>query len=346
MAFWFLLVLASLLFGAHTKIEGIYVDYLGKDQTNSVKGFFILIVILIHSLKIINECGYPFNGMVEHFTLQFLKRMGQLIVVMFFFYSGYGVTTSLLHKGDSYLHSFLKKRYLSTLLNFDIAVCVYLFCTWALGNSLGLKDIALSFIGWKDIGNDCWFIFIILFCYLSFYLSFNCFRLSYIHSALFLFILIFVGMLVLHDIKPRHWYNTMLVFSSGVFFAIYKGKIESVIESHYPLVFITLLCLFLILHFGRFSPMRGLTYNLKSIVFSLLVVTTTMKVHFGNRWLSWCGTHLFPMYLYQRLPMTLLLSALGQKWISGHPNVFLGASFLLTIGISFLINRYLRIQLA
>lgn len=142
---------------------------------------------------------------------------------------------SLLSKGYSYLETYPKSRILTTLLNFDIAICCFILMNLFLGRKMDLSQIVLSFIGWDSVGNSNWYIFIILWCYLSFYVVF--------------------------------------------------------IQRHDLLSIILLLIAFISLRYLCYThPLHGLTRNLKSIVFSLLIVSMTMKFRLGNRWLQCAGS--------------------------------------------------------
>ena len=61
-----------------------------------------------------------------------------------------------------------------------------------------------------------------------------------------------------------------------------------------------------------------------------------MVLHFSvrpNRFLIWLGVNLFPLYIYQRLPM-LTINELCPSVVSVYPIAFYFASFLITIIIA------------
>ncbi len=249
---------------------------------------------------------------------------------------------SLLVKGEAYLNSYPKSRLLTTILNFDIAVCFFILLATIIGRRVSVSQIALSLIGWESVGNSCWYIFVILFCFLAFYLVFKLvgtrFKLGIVAIAL----VCLVGMFTLRLFKPSLWYNTMLVFPAGIAYAVYADKLERLIQKRYILSVVLLFAAFFSLHFlMRSHPLHGLT-----IVFALLIVVLTMKVRIGNQWLYWCGFSLFPLYIYQRIPMISLRALAGNEWICDHPHVFIIICFFVTAGITLLYNKYFRIKLA
>ena len=346
MVFWYLLILIVSLVNVRLCKRGFFPDYLDKEQSNAIKGVFILLVFLGHTLTEIKNSGFSFDRQIDWYAQAFHLEMGQLVVAMFLFYSGFGVMKSLMSKGKTYLVSYPRKRILTTLLNFDVAVCCFILLAWIMGQRLSISRIVLSFIGWDSFGNSCWYIFIILCCYLAFYLIFRLLGNRYRLGAAVLVAVSLAGMLTLYFFKPSRWYNTMLVFPAGVVYALFFKELEQWIQKRYGLVTFILLTSFTFLHFlMRMHPLHGLTFNVKSIVFAVLIVVLTMKVRLGNRWLYWCGFSLFPLYIYQRLPMRSLRGALGPEWICGHPHLFIGGCFIVTVGITLLYNKYFRIKL-
>lgn len=313
MIFWYLLILVVSIVGIRTCKTGFYQDYLGKEQCNAIKGIFILLVFLGHAIVEVKTCGFTASGWINRSAFDFFKEMGQLVVAMFLFYSGYGVMKSLMMKGESYLETYPKSRMMTTLVNFDIAVCCFILLNILLGRKMRLSQIALSFIGWDSVGNSNWYIFIILCCYLLYYLIFRVVRSHYAVGALMLGVILFIGMLCLYGVKNHVWYDTVLVFPAGVLFALYAERIEPLIQKHYVLSLLVLLTAFLVLRNIFFiHPLHGLTHNIKSIVFSILIVSVTMKVHIGNKWLYWCGFSLFPLYTYIR-GCRCMLSEVGSE---------------------------------
>ncbi|MBO7617628.1 MAG: acyltransferase family protein [Bacteroidales bacterium] len=347
MILWYLLILILSLVNVRFCKNGFFPDYLGKEQSNAIKGVFILLVFLGHALIDLKHCGFSFDQKMDLYAWSIHLEMGQLVVAMFLFYSGYGVMKSLMVRGNSYFERYPKHRLLSTLLNFDVAVCFFMLLALIMGERLSFSRILLSFIGWQSVGNSNWYIFVILCCYLAFYLVFKVVGNRYGLGIVLLSLITLGGMMVLYEFKPPHWYNTMLVFPCGCAYATYSEKLEQCIQKRYGLVIALLIVAFLSLHFlMKMHPLHGLTFNVKSIVFALLTVALTMKVQIGNRWILWCGFSLFPLYIYQRLPMNAIQNCVGDNMVSAYPNLFICVCFFVTLGIALLYNKYLKIDLA
>lgn len=166
----FILIISKLKYSRNN----FYTDYLSFDTTNAIKGIFIALVFINHAIPYIFNSGYVFDNSFASKLFLFSKSfIGQWIVAMFLFYSGYGVMESIQKKGHNYISSLPRKRILTTLVNFDIAVALFALVSLFTSNEYTIKDYLLSFTGWESVGNSNWYIFVIMLCYLLTYLSFR-----------------------------------------------------------------------------------------------------------------------------------------------------------------------------
>lgn len=145
---------------------------LSRYSTDSIKGIFILVVFARHIFPYIagikEDLGY-----LDRLYCSIDSLVRQLLVVMFLFYSGYGVAESIAAKGKKYIDAIPQKRILTTLLNFAAAVCLFIGLAYALGKDLTVVQCLLSLIGWESVGNSNWYIFCILICYGATYIAFK-----------------------------------------------------------------------------------------------------------------------------------------------------------------------------
>lgn len=165
-----------------TNVNEYNVDYLYKDQCNSIKGIFILVVFLRHIIQYADETSL--NTEWDKAGLYLNDIIGQLLVALFLFYSGYGVLESIKKKGEEYIDLMPKKRILTTLLNFDVAVALFIITDILLGIDISISQTLLSFTTWDSVGNSNWYIFCIILCYLLTFLLFK-FRIVYIPNRRF-----------------------------------------------------------------------------------------------------------------------------------------------------------------
>lgn len=172
MILWFALIGVLALWGTSIRLKGFFTDYIDVQQCHAIKGVFILVVFVRHIYPYIINSGCDMSGRLNGLGLMLDSMIGQLLVVMFLFYSGYGVMESIKRKGRSYVSDILKHRVLTTMLNFGVAVAAFIMLNMALGINKPWDETLLAFTGWTSVGNSNWYIFVIELCYLLTYFAF------------------------------------------------------------------------------------------------------------------------------------------------------------------------------
>lgn len=326
--------------------ETFFEDFLHREQCDSIKGIFILFVFIRHVLQYIMGSGYVFETLPDQVFLKIDRELDQLIVVMFLFYSGYGVMESILKKKFDYVRNMPLRRILPTLLNFDVAVIAFFILNLFIGREMSVSDILLSLTGWESLGNSNWYIFIILLCYAIVWLSF--FATSKVQSlrpqrALAFTTFLFLAVLaILALTKKEWWYNTILTFNAGLFFSYFKEKIIPVLKNRYWVFFPLSIILFAALHRMN-NHIPALLFNIEGIVFALCTVLFTMKVKINNPALLWLGAHLFPLYIYQRLAMIAIFNIDNGTFVKNYPlpYMLICCAIMVLIAIPY---RFIRIS--
>ena len=143
-------------------------------------------------------------------------------------------------------------------------------------------------------------------------------------------LLVVVGLIVLSCLKPSRWYNTILCFPAGMCLSAYKDRIVTFCREHYFGVLSVSFVVFMVFHWLPLPSMHGLVYNIQGIAFALLIVLLTMKVKTGNVVLQWLGVSLFPIYIFQRIPMIAITKFAGEGFVCNHPYVFVVSCFCVT----------------
>ena len=342
MIFTVIFLLLLCLYGIQSGRGKAFGDYISRDRTNSIKGIFIFIVFLSHIRPFILNAGYEYHGLGDLIFRRFLGIFGQLMVVMFLFYSGYGVMESIKKKGEAYIKSMPRHRILNTLLNFDIAVCAFLAVGLLLGNDVTIPQFLLSLVAWDSVGNSNWYIFAILICYTVTWLT-ACIIKDPQQLFIAVFILLTIAAITLYFFKEYYWYNTLWAYPAGMYYSYNKQKIEGYIDTHY-----TKSLLILILLVAVFSAipwnLAGFRVNALSIAFALTIVTLSMRLKMDNPALRWCGEQLFPLYIYQRIPMIVLAATLPSWMLNEHPLVYIVLCLIITVLIS-MAYKFFRIRL-
>lgn len=334
LAFGCLLLLA--LGTMKTNIAGFDEKYLSKDYTLSIKGVFVILVFLSHIKNYVDFSGLLF----DRYVIKILYEVGQLMVTMFLFYSGYGIYESFKKKGYAYIEKLPKNRILKTFINFALAILLFWLCGLVMNKNYSLQRVLLSLSGWTSIGNSNWYMFAIFVLYIITYLSFRVVRNHPLLSLIMTTVCSLVYIYFISKIQPARFTNTCLCYSLGLWYSYFKDKIDSLAKKNifYYSFFIVFLAVFLII-----APQRNdnvMIYNLESVLFCLIVVMASMKISFHSRVLKWFGKYLFWVYILQRIPMSLL-SYYG-IFVS-HPYLFLiavlGITVLLSYCMDFIVNK-------
>ena len=298
-------------------------EYLSHNHTIAINGAFVMIIFLSHSK------GYlDLEGVTGRIYELFFAAIGQLLVVMFLFYSGYGLMEQYSHKKEAYLTGFIKKRVLKNWIHFAIAVIVYIILNATLSIRYPLRTIALSFIAWESIGNSNWYIFDILVLYFIFYLAMliglrSQYDKKWMMIIVWMFSLVIWGLLAAS--KERYWYDTLLAFPMGVTYSYLKPFIEKK-TNDMKLWLVSIICLILAFSLFYFIIRGAVGVSISSMLFSLIVVLITMRVRIYNKALVFLGTHVFTIYVFQRIPM-IILSHFGIL----QPMVFTTISLAVTL---------------
>ena len=335
-----LLILLFLVSLYGMKFSSFHEDYISLDATNAIKGVFAVIILYSHMRQYL----FLSDTFVNNSYIEVLKYLGQMMVTMYLFYSGYGLMESLKQK-PNYRKHFLKNRFLKILLHFDIAVLMYIILQMILGKQYLMSEYLESLVGWTSVGNSNWFIFDILVLYLFFYLS-MCLADRYgrkfnIHlgSVVLIISLLFSVLLwfFLHHIKGQSWwFDNILAFPLGIWYSLYRSKIETWLRNswrYYITFFILTITLVVWRHF------KGVDiWGVCTCLFALWVVLLSIKVKFDNKILQWLGVQAFAIYILQRLPM-IAFSSMG---INHNTPLFVTIVIISVFLIAYIYTKFLK----
>lgn len=328
----FFLIILLVLSCISIKFAGVgkfHEDYLSKSNTTAINGIFVVFVFFCHFAQYISFG----NVLVDRPFVYFISRLGQLVVTTFFFFSGYGIICSITKKGMPYIKSIPYKRFLGVLIHFDIAVGLFMLANLCLGRKFPLQTNLLALTGWESIGNSNWYIFAILCLYLIVFLSFIvCKGNKYIGTAITAALTAGLVYLLMISGKPAYYYNTLVCYPLGMVYGLFKDKIDKFIMKNdfiylgFLAVFITLFCL------------RGIvikSYTLVCVFFLAIIVLASMKIRVNNKFLQFTGSHVFEIYILQRLPM-MIFAYFG---LTSHRYIFFILSIIVTFCLTLLFKK-------
>lgn len=329
MLIFLLLIIMIGFVGLQAAKQGEYFDsYMSRESTNAVNGLFVLLIFLSHAVTYIKP-----SGVLDEAYLTFKDNMLQLVVVSFLFYSGYGITESIKSKGKSYVHSIPFRRFFKVYYRLFISVCLFLLLNLFVKKHYSLKTVLLAFTGWTAVGNSNWYIFAILVLYILTFVSFMIagkriwlgVAITTVLSAAFVVLQIKLG-------RSTWTYNTVMLYPAGMIFSLIKEPFEKVVkksdEIWFAAVGVVAVC-FAVLHYTETENIA--TYSLWAILFMMLLVLVTMKIQIKNPILSWFGSHVFSVYMLQRLPM-IFLKHIG--FGKSHKYAFILICFAVTVVLS------------
>lgn len=341
--FLFIIILVSLWQIKFPKpvLSGINNNYLEMSRTDSIKGIFILLVFLSHARNYLytfpEYSQNPFNGIYDVFQ----NHLGQGVVIMFLFYSGYGVMESIIKKGSDYINAFPKKRFAKTLFHFDIAVILFVIVDLCLGTlkNYSILEVLLSFTGWESIGNSNWYIFAILILYLITYFAFKIFKNKTSKAVWLVTVLTVVYITVLALVgKDAWWFDTVLLYPLGMWYSVGKDKIETFVRKKPINYFVLLILCCTVFIVSHLLSSNIICYEISLVALCAVIVVVTIKVDINNKILEFFGKHLFEIYILMRIPMIVLL-----HFEETNSYLFVAISFVVTLLISVLFKKFFNI---
>lgn len=337
---FFVLVLLLIIFrSARIAPENCFhEDYLSVESTNVIKGIFVILILFSHGKSYID-----IGGLYDDPYVALQNHLNQMVVVMFFFYSGYGMMEQTKKKGFDYVKTIPAKRFPKLMLNFDVAVCWFLLANLLIGNQVTLKSFLLSLIAWGTIGNSNWYIFAILVLYLLCYVAFLPLRWnnSEIMRALCTTILTLLSISFVYAQmkvgRPKYCYNTIIIFSMGYWYSLMKKPLEKCLmksDLGFSLAAALILAVYVFCYFRRWRSIEY--YSVWAVCFTTLTVLLTMKIEIKSAFLEWFGKHIFSVFILQRIPFMWLDS---MPFFDKHKYFFLICSFAATIPLALVFER-------
>lgn len=268
--------------------------YLSLKNTNALKGIFSIFVVLCHIRGRIESLNNtPFGSL--------LTALGYLSVSVFFFFSAYGISTSYIKKQEQYISGFFRKRILPIYLKYLFISIVFLLSSIFQSKTPNLILLLKTFtFGGSYLGVG-WYIQSILLLYILFYLICKICK----PNPLIIFgsvaPIIYIVVCLLLNLSAL-WYECILSFILGVFWAVYNKKIETVLTKiPYLLLLLCSLLLFfscfIIVYISSDSEFALLAKMLSSVFFVVFVNIGSLKINFSNKLTTFLGEISLEVYL-------------------------------------------------
>lgn len=310
-------------------------DFMSHKQTTIINGIFVLLIFLSHSTQYINLSDECADTMYRHFQ----NIHSQWVVTTFLAFSGYGVMVRIKNSGVQYLRGFPRNRLLKTLVNYDIAVLLFLVVNLLLGIYYKPLTIVLSFIGLEGIGNSNWYIFTILLMYMVSFMSAIVWQKNYKALAAFVMVGSFLYVLIGHltGLQSR-FVSTVVTYSLGMWIALYRNDIETLFNEKLAVSFVLIVIPIILTY-----KMRSNDYvmNINSCFFVLLVVLFMAHFEIRSKVLHFIGKHAFSIYILQRLPMLIISRCYSKSEMPSY--LFVVVCFVITVGLAVTYDKVLKV---
>ena len=190
-----------------------------------LRGILALLIVLHHLVLVIKNLEIP-----HKLGAQQLMMWGGLVVGVFFFITGYGLTISILKKGKDYLKGFFKKRIMKLLIPAIITTFFY-----QLGevffNRFSISTIISDFsYGGLPLPNS-WYVVAIIYFYTMFYLCAKNFKIETTIIMMWIFSLIYI-LIIKHLNFGNYWWYSTFALNVGMTFAYIETKIKNYIKQN------------------------------------------------------------------------------------------------------------------
>ena len=274
-AVFFLLFLYKIKFGVSD-------EFMSKDYTTYLRGICALAIMLRH-IRI-----------TDFAPLNVFDYLGNPIVGIFFFLSGYGMLTRIKQTGiDNYMNGFILKRCVPLFVEYIFVWIFYFVCMFSVsGNFNFLKEI---------ITPHSWFIIMIEVLYIVFYIGYKLFKDNL--RGLIIFVTIFELALIIALSAfgaDEFWYLSLLCFSGGMIYSVVnlnKKKTLPLIFGFGALAVVTTGAEYVLSDKPKIIVLWALIYNVSVLSLAIVALSVGRYVRFKNPVFELCGKMSLEIYL-------------------------------------------------
>lgn len=331
---------------------------LALDTSKCIQGFAAVAIIFHHMTQDLMERSGP---------LMFLSECGVLFVGVFFFFSGYGLYTSLKTKKD-YLKGFIRKRFVTVLVPFYMCNFIFVIASCIGGAKYEGKEIFDVLSGWIMLNNHMWYIVEIAILYLVFFILYSLIKNRTVATVLmsaFVLGMMYFSLQLAHgeDYSCRYWfmgewwYNASLLFVVGIIVSKHADVLRKIARKAYWVLvpvfgflvwFLGKKTFFMLQTVSYWSEVPGgdkaigdklrcLSVQLPWILcFVLLLLLIMMKVRIGNPVLKFLGSISLELYLIHNLFLRGLQD--GSMFKVKSASMYMILTVLMAIGFATIIS--------
>ncbi|WP_311808376.1 acyltransferase family protein [Enterococcus dongliensis] len=253
-----------------------------------------MFVMMHHLSQVLKE--YP-----DSFLSSKLIIVGRLAVGLFFFVSGYGLIKQYKNKGEVYLRTFFKKKIMSVILPFILAMIIYYIYDNFTGE-MRIEVALSSLLNGSPIVSNGWFVIMIIYLYISFYISAYLTKRNTLILVLLLLLSSFLVIYLADYLDYGEWWtNAVFCFPLGIIWSSQERRVTNFLFKNYRISGITLAVLFSCFFYLDEIFNRPVFRMVSVIFFVSFIVITSYKFTFHNPIFYLIKSFSFELYLYQGL---------------------------------------------
>ncbi len=299
---------------------------LSLESSKGLLGFCAIGIMLHHMSQTIFFAGEDTG------ILYFMVDIGVCFVGMFFFFSGYGLYSSLRDKQD-YLKGFLRRRLPTILIPFYVCNFAFILGSYLWGYEFHKGELWAYLTGVILMNSQMWYIVEIFILYLLFYIVFRLVRNRNAACILYgvcVLAMMFLSLLLGHDTTTptqglwfhgEWWYNATALIWIGILFARWEKQILGIVRKYYAMILFVMVCLvvffyqrtmYMLQHTGYWYEWEGYagyreklqTLGIQALFIFFVVMTVIVilqKIEFGNKIMRFLGSIALELYLIHNL---------------------------------------------
>ncbi len=313
------------------KKNEFFKDYCSPKNTATINGIFSVLIFLSHSVQYLK-----LDGVLDSPYFNLRSFLGQLVVVTYLFYSGFGIMESARKKGTAYIKVMPKNRLFKLWYHFAIVVILYIITAIITGRKLDLLKTIFAFTGITSVGNSNWYMFVTFAMYIIIIAAFLIFKKSNRLALVGVFVLTCSFAYAEYKLGlASRFYNTIFCFPAGMLFSELKPYIDKALMKNditWYTGFTLIGGLFIFFSHNRDSSL--IHHSLFAILGALLVTVALMKINISSSILDWFGEHIFSFFILQRIPMAILKFA----GVNKIPVAFIIIAFFSTVLLAMLFD--------
>lgn len=309
--------------------------YLSKDTTVSEKGIAAVMIVFHHISQMIE--------LPKYFVI--MNYVGFIMVAIFFFISGYGLSYGLENK-EGYLNNFFKKRILSILIPYWVVNTISIIYNLAISKTFTPFEYIASYFGLNTI-TGTWFVTAILIMYLSFWFCYKLYdskKTSWNVSTIILLLIIVVYCGVCYKFVENTSYTASIsAFALGVVWSrLFNDRFVQSLKKNYVLKLCVVTLLFGFVFAGRLvlsyigvnsEILHIILRNVVTLCFILFLLTVTYKIEFKSKIITIFGVYSYEIYICHHFFKTMFSD------LTDNAYLFILLVVALTVVLSFIVHR-------